>query len=128
MLAGGGHKASAKAIQAALEELYPGKFCCEISDIWTDYGPWPYNTFVESYQWLAKHMWAWRLMYYYGLFPPTQKLTQLGADIRCFTNFKGVSCALTVALLPTQGLLQISLIRHCDSILQHAGLPASLYI
>ncbi|KAJ1495858.1 hypothetical protein T484DRAFT_1760757, partial [Baffinella frigidus] len=34
---GGGHKASAKAIEMALEELYPGKFLSEICDIYTDY-------------------------------------------------------------------------------------------
>jgi 1,2-diacylglycerol 3-beta-galactosyltransferase len=87
---GGGHKASAKAIQAALDELYPGKFYCEITDIWTDYGSWPFNTFVEGYQWAAKNMWAWRMLYYYGAFPPTQFLTQKSADLRCFANFKGV--------------------------------------
>jgi hypothetical protein len=30
---GGGHKASAKAIQAALDELYPNQFVCEITGI-----------------------------------------------------------------------------------------------
>jgi hypothetical protein len=43
---GGGHKASAKAIQGALDLMYPGKFTCEIEDMWTIHGKWPFNKMV----------------------------------------------------------------------------------
>lgn len=85
---GGGHKASAKAIQAALDELYPGKFFCEITDIWTDYGNWPFNTLVPAYQWAAKHQWPWRCLYYYGEIPAVQWMTQRVANFRCYHNWR----------------------------------------
>eukprot|EP00291_Cryptomonas_curvata_P012571 CAMPEP_0172183576 /NCGR_PEP_ID=MMETSP1050-20130122/19069_1 /TAXON_ID=233186 /ORGANISM="Cryptomonas curvata, Strain CCAP979/52" /LENGTH=466 /DNA_ID=CAMNT_0012857223 /DNA_START=221 /DNA_END=1618 /DNA_ORIENTATION=+ len=84
---GGGHKASAKAIQAALDLLYPGVFECEIADIWTDHGPYPFNTFVSSYQWAAKNPWAWRFLYWYGAFPPTRWLSQEWSNAACQNAF-----------------------------------------
>ena len=34
---GGGHRASAKAIEDALTRLYPGRVECDIVDMWTDH-------------------------------------------------------------------------------------------
>jgi len=46
---GGGHRASANALRDALDVLHPGKFHCDIVDIYTDYGPiWPYNDYVNG--------------------------------------------------------------------------------
>ena len=41
---GGGHRASAQAIDAAIQQLRPGS--CEVHtvDVFTDYCPWPYNS------------------------------------------------------------------------------------
>ena len=75
---GGGHKASAKAIKGALDILYPGKFTCEIEDMWTDHGKWPYNQMVPGYQWLARYKvgnWMWKLLYQTSQIPPNRWLT-----------------------------------------------------
>jgi hypothetical protein len=45
---GGGHRASANALRDAFEVLHPGKIACDIVDIYTDYGPWPYNSYVQG--------------------------------------------------------------------------------
>jgi hypothetical protein len=45
---GGGHRASANALRDAFEVLHPGKITCDIVDIYTDYGPWPYNSYVQG--------------------------------------------------------------------------------
>ena len=55
---GGGHRASAQALQDAFHDLFPGKFTCEIVDIWTEYAAWPYNKFVPSYKILAKFVFS----------------------------------------------------------------------
>ena len=47
---GGGHKASGAALQAALEEQFPGQFECHMVDIWTERGIWPFNGLVGQYQ------------------------------------------------------------------------------
>ena len=85
---GGGHKASAKAIQAALDLLYPNVFTCEIVDIWTDHGPYPFNTFVGSYQWAAKNPWAWRMLYWSSAFPPTRWFAQEWSAVACRDSFR----------------------------------------
>jgi len=75
---GGGHKASAKAIKGALDIMYPGKFTCEIEDMWTDHGKWPYNKMVPGYQWLARYKvgnWMWKLLYQTSQIPPNRWLT-----------------------------------------------------
>ena len=55
------------ALQSALDETYPGKFEINIVDIWTDYAPWPYSTFVPAYQFLAKNPFWWRCLWAAGL-------------------------------------------------------------
>jgi hypothetical protein len=85
---GGGHKASAKAITAALDLLYPNVFTCEIADIWTDHGQYPFNTFVSSYQWAAKNPWAWRMLYWSSAFPPTRWCAQEWSNVACKDAFR----------------------------------------
>eukprot|EP01056_Protomagalhaensia_sp_Gyna25_P005986 Protomagalhaensia_sp_Gyna_25__5985@NODE_930_length_2398_cov_24_690547_g736_i0_p1_GENE_NODE_930_length_2398_cov_24_690547_g736_i0NODE_930_length_2398_cov_24_690547_g736_i0_p1_ORF_typecomplete_len618_score100_77MGDG_synth/PF06925_11/2e44Glyco_tran_28_C/PF04101_16/0_39Glyco_tran_28_C/PF04101_16/6_2e14Glyco_trans_1_3/PF13528_6/2_1e02Glyco_trans_1_3/PF13528_6/0_0053Glyco_trans_1_4/PF13692_6/0_026Glycos_transf_1/PF00534_20/0_1_NODE_930_length_2398_cov_24_690547_g736_i02882141 len=61
---GGGHRASAGAIQDALNHLY-GTDAIEIIilDIWTDYGRWPFNSFVSVYRFASENPWCWKMMY-----------------------------------------------------------------
>jgi Monogalactosyldiacylglycerol (MGDG) synthase len=64
---GGGHRASAYAIRDALDFLYPGRFGCDIVDIYTDYGAvWPYNDYVSIYKYMAANPWMWSLLYEFG--------------------------------------------------------------
>ena len=46
---GGGHRAAARAIDAALVERYPGEFITEMVDVWRDYTPFPLNTMPDMY-------------------------------------------------------------------------------
>jgi len=81
-------KASGRAITAALDELYPKALDIKIIDIWTDHGKWPFNTFVRSYQYLAKRPFLWKLMYEYANFPPTRCFSQRWAAVTCWRNFE----------------------------------------
>lgn len=74
---GGGHRASAQALEAALQELYPGEFEFIVLDIWTLHSRWPYNKCVPGYRFLAKHPMAWRLIWFYSVFFPTRQLTTM---------------------------------------------------
>eukprot|EP00288_Rhodomonas_lens_P017092 CAMPEP_0177696814 /NCGR_PEP_ID=MMETSP0484_2-20121128/4180_1 /TAXON_ID=354590 /ORGANISM="Rhodomonas lens, Strain RHODO" /LENGTH=228 /DNA_ID=CAMNT_0019207809 /DNA_START=137 /DNA_END=820 /DNA_ORIENTATION=+ len=85
---GGGHKASAKAIVGALDELYPGKYECEIKDIWTDEGVFPSNKLVPIYQFAAKNPWSWRAIYYGGDFPPSRKIFECTTMMTCGQKFE----------------------------------------
>jgi len=46
---GGGHRASAQALDYSLQQQYPGKIDVDIMDIWTDHANWPFNRFVPMY-------------------------------------------------------------------------------
>lgn len=47
---GGGHRASAQALEAALEELFPGRIAVTMVDIFTEHSRWPYSASVPAYQ------------------------------------------------------------------------------
>lgn len=50
---GGGHRASAQALQAAFRLRYGDAFTVDIVDLWTEYTPWPLNRLPKSYKFLA---------------------------------------------------------------------------
>lgn len=61
---GGGHRASAQALKAGYEELYPGRFQIEIVDVITDYLPFPLNQIPKTYPFLSNDApWLWKLLY-----------------------------------------------------------------
>lgn len=47
---GGGHRASGQALEAALEDLYPGRVAVTMVDIFTEHSRWPYSQSVPAYQ------------------------------------------------------------------------------
>jgi 1,2-diacylglycerol 3-beta-galactosyltransferase len=61
---GGGHRASAQALKAGYEELYPGRFQIDIVDVITDYLPYPLNQIPKTYPFLSNDApWMWKLLY-----------------------------------------------------------------
>jgi 1,2-diacylglycerol 3-beta-galactosyltransferase len=61
---GGGHRASAQALKAGFDELYPNRFAIEIIDFITDYLPWPFNQMPKAYPFLSNDAtWLWKLLY-----------------------------------------------------------------
>lgn len=66
-----------QALKAAFEELYPGAVDVDIVDLWTAHAPWPFNKFVEAYQFMAKRPPIWKAFWEYGRFPPTRRITDV---------------------------------------------------
>lgn len=61
---GGGHRASAQALKAGFDELYPNRFAIDIIDFITDYLPWPFNQMPKAYPFLSNDAtWLWKLLY-----------------------------------------------------------------
>ena len=56
---GGGHRASAQAIESMMHRLRGSDVEVSVVDIWTDYGKFPLNNFVRDYQFLAKNPTLW---------------------------------------------------------------------
>jgi len=85
---GGGHRASAQALDAALDTLRPNSFDVSIVDIWTDHGRWPHNQFVKGYAGAAKRQWIWRAMYYASATPPSIQFLKVTAKLTCSKGFE----------------------------------------
>ena len=61
---GGGHRASAQALKAGYEELYPDRFQIAIVNVITDYLPFPLNQIPKTYPFLSNDAtWAWKFLY-----------------------------------------------------------------
>ncbi|MFP7755013.1 MGDG synthase family glycosyltransferase [Thermodesulfobacteriota bacterium B35] len=63
---GGGHRASAQAIEEAIEFLYPGRYQTIIEDVWSRHMPWPIRLMPDTYGWITgpgRPLWAmlWKL-------------------------------------------------------------------
>jgi Monogalactosyldiacylglycerol (MGDG) synthase len=87
---GGGHRASANALRDALDVLHPGKFECDIVDIYTEYGPfWPFNGYVQGYKIMAKYSWMWDLFFRFGETEFGLWLNDFLLTTFCYEPFKG---------------------------------------
>jgi len=113
---GGGHRASALSLEKALTQI-PGlksNVDIEIMDIWTEYGLWPFNTFVKAYRFLAKRPLLWRIFYAYGQFPPTKKMTEILSERKCYDSFRNairnIKPDLVVSVHPLCQLMPLSIV------------------
>jgi len=77
---GGGHRASAQALKAGFDELYPDRFSIEIIDFITDYLPWPFNQMPKAYPFLSNDApWLWKLLYGGQHHKLSNSLAQIGS-------------------------------------------------
>ena len=56
---GGGHRSAANAIQTALEQRYPGRYACQLVDVYRRYTPPPFRWMPELYPlWVRSGSWG----------------------------------------------------------------------
>ena len=117
---GGGHRASAQAIDRAINEQIPGKVDVSVMDIWTDHAKWPFRNFVPYYRFLAKHPLLWRGMYLFGNFPPTKLFTEMWSWYSCYPSFRNAIIQsdpdLVVSVHPLCQLMPISALKEMNKI------------
>jgi 1,2-diacylglycerol 3-beta-galactosyltransferase len=92
---GGGHRASANALRDAFNVLhetdptrYPLTIKCDIVDIYTDYGPFPFNVYVQAYKIMAEYTFLWKWFYETGATPLGLWLYDLVLELICFGPFR----------------------------------------
>ncbi|GAB0491381.1 hypothetical protein MMPV_002634 [Pyropia vietnamensis] len=73
---GGGHRASAEALIAALHEAYPDRLSTWVVDLFTDIAGPPFGRLPSQYAFLAARPPLWRAAWEYGRFPPTRAATE----------------------------------------------------
>jgi len=117
---GGGHRASAQALDQAIQDQYPGRVDVTVMDIWTEHGSGLFRKLVPMYRHLAKRPLLWRAFYSYGLFPPTRMLTELDSKIQCYQKFKrAIEIAepdMVVSVHPLCQLMPISIVKEMNRI------------
>ena len=117
---GGGHRASAQAIDRAISEQIPGKVEVSVMDIWTDHAKWPFNNFVPYYRFLAKHPLLWRGMYLFGNFPPSKLFTEMWSWYSCYPSFRNAIVQsnpdLVVSVHPLCQLMPISAVKEMNKV------------
>ena len=87
---GGGHRASAQAIEAEFAEMSP-ELQVSVVDMWTDHTPWPYNRFVAGYKFTAKNPPIWWLVYFSTAIKPFYDLlTAFGMAVGCYAGVRGL--------------------------------------
>ena len=87
---GGGHRASAQAIEEAIQHLHPNQYTIIIEDMWKNHTPWPFNRLPDLYGWLTgPGLPLWRLMWRVSAYASVQSrlftfifpfIKQRGAD------------------------------------------------
>lgn len=126
---GGGHRASANALRAALEELYPRHIHVDIVDFWVDLAAGPFSRFPDQYTFLAKHPWMWKFTYEITRFPPGRAITET-----CFNTFahRNISAAFTryapdliISVHPLVNTLSHHVLRQMSN---QSGLPPIPYV
>lgn len=85
---GGGHRASAQALESMIEQVAPDATDVRIVDVLTDYCPWPFDSSVQAYQTFAKHPFVWRLSWYASAWTPYMKFLDFVTTIRCANGFR----------------------------------------
>lgn len=78
---GGGHRASAQALSAALHQLYPSHVQVDMLDFFVDITRGPFANFPAQYAYMAKHPWMWNLTYHFAKTPPGRFSTELALSM-----------------------------------------------
>ena len=86
---GGGHRASAQAMESMLEQVAPGATDVKIVDVFTHYCPWPYNKFVPGYAVMAKNPWMWKYSWHASnSIKPWRDFSTWSTYVRCKSGFR----------------------------------------
>ena len=126
---GGGHRASAQALDRSLSEQFPGKINVTIMDIWTDHAQPPFNNFVPVYRYLAKNPLLWRGFYLWGLFPPSKMFTEIWSWQNSYKSFKkAIACShpdLVVSVHPLCQLMPIWAVEEINKVRDKSKFPVN---
>ncbi|KAI0567130.1 Monogalactosyldiacylglycerol synthase family GT28 [Gracilaria domingensis] len=109
---GGGHRASAQALDAAFDSLYPARAQITTVDFWTSVAGFPFHNFPRQYSYIAKRPWMWKFVYLWALFPPTRWLTETAFSLFCHGKvrryFESVDPDLIISVHPLVNTLSLS--------------------
>lgn len=113
---GGGHRASAQALEAAFEALFPSQTDITTVDYWQDVAGFPFHKFPQQYTYAAKHPWLWNFLYAWGKFPPTRFITEMAFSLFCHAKvrryFERTQPDLIISVHPLVNCLSLSVLAY----------------
>lgn len=113
---GGGHRASAQALEAAFEALYPGQTEMNTVDYWQHVAGFPFHNFPKQYSYVAKRPFLWKFLYLWGQFPPTRWLTEFAFSLFCHARvrryFENADVDLIISVHPLVNRLSLSVLSY----------------
>ncbi|BDA40481.1 probable monogalactosyldiacylglycerol synthase, chloroplas [Coccomyxa sp. Obi] len=112
---GGGHRASAEALQAGFEQLYGDDYQVDYVDIWSNHTPYPFNQLPKTYSFMVRNSLMWRIGYY-GQQPrfihvPTQTISSLFVSKQVGEAFEQYQPDLVVSVHPLMQLVPLRVLR-----------------
>ena len=85
---GGGHRASALALQDALEAAHPGRIECDIVDLFVESGRLPFCEYPQIYKKLAETPWQWKLLFDFGDWDFGILFNEWLTELICYREFR----------------------------------------
>lgn len=111
---GGGHRASAQALETAFHQMHGSQASVIIVDFWTSVAGFPFHNFPKQYTYLAKRPWLWYSVYLWAKFPPTRWLTEMAFALFCHSkvcrHFESVDADCIVSVHPLVNTLSLSVL------------------
>lgn len=126
---GGGHRASAQALEAAFDQLYPAQTDITTVDFWVDVAGFPFHTFPQQYSYCAKRPLLWKFLYLWAKFRPTRALTELAFSLFCHAKvrryFEAHQVDLIISVHPLVNTLSLSVLAYMRDL---TGRPTPPYV
>ncbi|CDF33474.1 Monogalactosyldiacylglycerol synthase, family GT28 [Chondrus crispus] len=126
---GGGHRASAQALEAAFQKLYPGATDICTVDFWKSVAGFPFHNFPQQYSYCAKRPFLWRFLYMWAKFRPTRALTEFAFSLFCHSKvrryFEAAEADLIISVHPLVNTLSLSVLAYMRDLY---GRPTPPYV
>mmetsp|Transcript_30009 Transcript_30009/g.70081 ORF Transcript_30009/g.70081 Transcript_30009/m.70081 type:complete len:450 (+) Transcript_30009:36-1385(+) len=90
---GGGHRASALALQGAIESMYPGQIECDLVDLFVASEVWPFCEAPAAYRWMAERPAYWKAFFEAGATPFGAWLNEVVTDCLCGAAYRKLLAA-----------------------------------
>jgi 1,2-diacylglycerol 3-beta-galactosyltransferase len=126
---GGGHRASANALRAALNAAHPGRVKVDVADFWVELAQGTFRGFPDHYAFLAKHPWLWKLSYEATRFPPLRSLTEFSFNFLAHRNIRAAFTRYAPDLIiSVHPLVNTLSIRVLDRLRRETSVPSPPFV
>eukprot|EP00177_Eucheuma_denticulatum_P000280 GFKZ01000473.1.p1 GENE.GFKZ01000473.1~~GFKZ01000473.1.p1 ORF type:complete len:506 (-),score=70.62 GFKZ01000473.1:1162-2679(-) len=126
---GGGHRASAQALCAALEQLHPGAVHVDIVDFFVDLAGGMFSQIPEQYTYMAKRPWLWKFSYEFTKMPPGRFMSEVILNTLAYRKIRDAFIKyapdLILSVHPLVNTLSLKILKEMR---RTSGMPSVPYV